>query len=127
MRGFNALLNFRIAEWRPDFARLEMSVEPHHLNRSGLIHGGLLATLIDATGGYAGVHPLADGKRRRCVTLAMTTSYVGQAKGGVITCTAERRGGGKTIFVATAEVRDQDGNLLALGEGTYRYIAETPR
>lgn len=125
--GFNRLLGFRVVEWRPDFARVEMDVAEHHLNRSGIVHGGVLTTLMDAAGGYAGIHPLLDGTRRRSVTLSMTSSYIGQAKSGTLACIAERRGGGKTTFVASTEVRDEHGNLLAIGEGTYRYIAETPR
>ena len=40
LRGFNAELGFRIAEWRTDFARIEMTLEEWHLNRSGVVHGG---------------------------------------------------------------------------------------
>jgi uncharacterized protein (TIGR00369 family) len=126
-RGFNAVLGFRMVEWRADFARLEVTVEERHLNRSGLVHGGVLATLLDATLGYCGIFTDEPGRLRRAVTLSMTTSYVGQAKSGVLSCTARRRGGGKTVFMASGEIVEAAGNLLALGEGTYRYIAETPR
>jgi uncharacterized protein (TIGR00369 family) len=127
LRGFNAELGFRIAEWRADFARFEMTLEDWHLNRSGVVHGGVLATLLDATLGFCGIYTGVPGRARRAVTLTMTTSYIGQAKSGVLSCSAQRRGGGKTIFMATGEVRDEAGNLLALGEGTFRYVAETAR
>ena len=127
MRGFNVLLGYRLAEWREDFARLELALEAKHLNRSGVVHGGVLATMLDVALGYAGVFTAEPGRVRRAVTLAMTTSFLGQAKSGVLNCLAQRRGGGKTIFMATGEVRDATGNLIALGEGTFRYIAETPR
>jgi uncharacterized protein (TIGR00369 family) len=127
MRGFNVLLGYRLAEWRDDFARLELVLEPKHLNRSGVVHGGVLATMLDVTLGYAGVFSEEKGRVRRAVTLSMTTSFLGQAKTGVLSCLARRRGGGKTIFMATGEVLDEGGNLIALGEGTFRYIAETPR
>jgi uncharacterized protein (TIGR00369 family) len=125
--GFNAQLGFRLVEWRQDFARMELELEPRHLNRSGFVHGGVLATLIDATGGFCGVYTPEQGRKRRCVTLTMTTSYLGQTKSGIINCSARRRGGGRTVFMMTAEVHAEDGTLLAIGEGTYRYIAETPR
>jgi uncharacterized protein (TIGR00369 family) len=47
MRGFNVLLGYRLAEWREDFARLELALEAKHLNRSGVVHGGVLATMLD--------------------------------------------------------------------------------
>ena len=127
MVGFNAQLGFHLTEWREDYARVEVRLQPMHLNRSGVVHGGVLATLIDAAGGFCGVYTPEPGRKRRVVTLTMTTSYLGQAKSGIIACTARRRGGGKTVFMMTAEVHDEAGNLLAIGEGTYRYIAETPR
>lgn len=126
-RGFNKELGFRMVEWSPDHAVLTLEVEPRHLNRSGIVHGGILATMIDAAGSYAGVYPLEPGRTRRCITVSMTTSFLGQTKSGIITCTAHRKGGGKTIFTATAEVRADDGALLAIGQGIYRYIAEIPR
>jgi uncharacterized protein (TIGR00369 family) len=125
--GFNAALGFRLVEWREDFARVELTLEAKHLNRSGVVHGGVLATLIDAAGGLCGVYTPEPGRKRRCVTLTMTTSYLGQTKSGIISCTGRRRGGGRTVFMMTAEVHAEDGTLLAIGEGTYRYIAENPR
>ena len=127
MRGFNVLLGYRLAEWRADFARLELALEPKHLNRSGVVHGGVLATMLDVALGYAGVFAEEKGRVRRAVTLSMTTSFLGQAKSGLLNCVARRRGGGKTIFMASGEVLDASGTLIAMGEGTFRYIAETPR
>src|SRR6266849_2241494 len=127
MRGFNVLLGYRLAEWRDDFARLDLALDARHLNRSGVVHGGVLATMLDVALGYAGIFSAEPGRVRRAVTLSMTTSFLGQAKSGMLSCLARRRGGGRTIFMATGEVLDEGGKLIALGEGTFRYIAETPR
>ena len=127
MRGFNVLLGYRLAEWREDFARPELALEPKHLNRSGVVHGGVLATMLDVALGYAGIYTAEPGRIRRAVTLTMTTSYLGQVKSGILSCVAQRRGGGKTIYMATGEILDEAGTLIALGEGTFRYIAETAR
>jgi uncharacterized protein (TIGR00369 family) len=127
MRGFNTMIGYRLAEWREDFARLELTLEDKHLNRSGVVHGGVLATMLDVTLGYAGIYTAEPGRIRRAVTLTMTTSYLGQVKSGILSCVAQRRGGGKTIYMATGEILDEAGTLIALGEGTFRYIAETAR
>jgi len=123
IRGFNKILDFRIAEWRDGFVRLEVDLAEHHLNRSGVVHGGVLAAMLDAACGYTGVYPKEGGKVRRAVTLSMTTSFTGQARSGTLICTAERRGGGNTIYMASGEVKGPDGKLLAIGEAVYRYIA----
>lgn len=127
IRGFNKILGFRIAEWRDGFVRVEVDLREDHLNRSGLVHGGVLSALLDAACGYTGVYPLVPGTLRRAVTLSMTTTFLGQASFGTIACTAERRGGGKTIFMATGEVKGPDGQLVAIGEAVYRYIPVNPQ
>lgn len=123
MQGFNVMLGFRFAEWRDGLARLEFDIAPHHLNRSGILHGGVLSALMDATMGYAGVHPGESGKTRRAVTLSMTISFLGQTRSGTVRCTGARAGGGNTIFMATGTIEDASGAALATGQGVYRYIA----
>jgi uncharacterized protein (TIGR00369 family) len=124
LRGFNKMLGFRLAEWRDGFARMELDIDERHLNRSGILHGGVLSTLLDATLGYCGIYPLDPNRRRRAVTLSMTTMFLGQAKSGTLVCTAERRGGCKTVFMATGEVRGSEDRLLATADGVFRYIAD---
>ena len=121
------MMGFRIAEWRDDFARIELAVAANHLNRSGVVHGGVLATMLDVTLGYCGLYTAATKRLRRAVTLTMTTSYLGQARTGTLTCNATKRGGGNTIFMATGEILDDGGKLIAMGEGTFRYIADKAR
>jgi uncharacterized protein (TIGR00369 family) len=127
LRGFNVMMGFRIAEWRDDFARIELAVAEKHLNRSGVVQGGVLATMLDVTLGYCGLYTAATKRLRRAVTLTMTMSYLGQAHSGTLTCKATKRGGGNTIFMATGEVLDENGKLIAMGEGTFRYIADKAR
>jgi len=124
--GFNAVLGFRLVEWGPDRAVMEMPIQTMHLNRSNTLHGGVLATLIDAVCGYCGVWVPAGEPRRKTVTLSLTTNYIGQVRAGTIRATAIRKGGGRKIFFASAEVVDADGNLLAMGEGSYRYRQSDP-
>lgn len=124
LTGFNALLGFRLTEWRDGFAQIEFDIAAQHLNRSGILHGGVLATVLDAALGYAGVFPLETGGRRRAVTLSIAVSFLGQAKSGRVRCLARRRGGGRTIFMAEAEAVAADGSLLATAQAVYRYIAD---
>jgi uncharacterized protein (TIGR00369 family) len=119
--GFNGLLGFRIAEWKPDYAVLELTVEPKHLNRTGVLHGGVLAALIDATCGYSGCYCTIPGNARFAVTLSLTTSFLGGVSAGIVRCVARKRGGGRRVFAATAEVFNDNGELIAVGESSYQY------
>jgi uncharacterized protein (TIGR00369 family) len=119
--GFRGLVGFRLVEWQPDFAVLELDIGPQHLNRSKVLHGGVMTTLIDTVCGYAGCHCSVPGNTRKAMTLSLTTSFTGQASKGIIRAIGRKRSGGRKIYVATAEVFNGTGELIALGESTQRY------
>lgn len=118
---FNHLLGFKLVEWREDYAVLELAIEPKHLNRSGVLHGGVLATLIDAVSGFAGCYCAVPGRVRRALTLSVTTSFAGQAKSGTVRAVGRKRAGGRSVFFATVEVVDAQNQIIALGDATCRY------
>ncbi len=92
------------------------------INRSGRLHGGVLATVIDAACGFAGCYEAPPGRGRRAMTLSLNTQYIGPVPLGTrLTASARRTGGGHRIFFSTCEVRDRDGRLVATGSATYRY------
>lgn len=124
--GFNAVLGMKLVEWSADHAVMELPIREVHLNRSNALHGGVVATLIDAVCGYAGVWVPEGEPRRKALTLSLTTNYMGQARAGTVRATAVRKGGGRNIFFASCEVHDEAGNLLAMGEGSYRYRKSDP-
>jgi uncharacterized protein (TIGR00369 family) len=119
--GFLKHLGLRLVGWDENQAVLELEIGPQHLNLAGVLHGGVLTSMLDIVCGFAGCYCPVPGHVRRAVTLSLTTSFSSQAKGGLVRAVGRRRAGGRKIFVATAEVTDASGALLALGEGTYRY------
>lgn len=118
--GFNHLLGVRLVEWSAEHAVLELDIRPELHNRSGTVHGGVVAAMIDAAGSFSGTHTGIAGVARPVLTLSLTTSYVGQASAGVIRATARCREGGRKIFASTIEVTDALGKVIAVGQGTYR-------
>lgn len=118
---FNQLLGFRISEWREDHVELELDIEQRHTNRSGVVHGGVLASLIDAAAGFAGCYCTVPGNVRRALSLSVTTNFTGQARDGMIKVVGRKRAGGRTIYFASVEVFNQQDDLIAIGEATYRY------
>jgi len=124
--GFNAVLGMRLVEWSAGHAVMELPIQALHLNRSNALHGGVIATLIDAVCGYAGVWVPEGEARRKALTLTLTTNYVGQVREGMVRATAVKKGGGRSIFFSSCEVRDSAGNLVAIGEASYRYRKSDP-
>lgn len=119
--GFHEVLGYRQAAWEEGRAELVLQVRPHHLNLSGVIHGGVLSTLLDVVCAQAGLYCPYPGRIRRALTLSLTTSFTGQARGGQIRAIGILRSQGRRIFASRGEVLDEEGNLLAMGEGTFRY------
>lgn len=119
--GFQDLLDYHLVEWSEDRAVLELTVLPKHCNRAGLIHGGVLATLIDTSCGFAATYCPHPGRVRRCVTLQLTTSFTGQVRHGLIRAIGRKKAGGSRIVFCSSEILDANGKLIAMGEGTFRY------
>ena len=51
--GFSDLIGYRVIKADTDYCEMELVVEPKHLNRLNVPHGGALATLIDVAAGVA--------------------------------------------------------------------------
>ncbi|NQW10532.1 MAG: PaaI family thioesterase [Alphaproteobacteria bacterium] len=124
--GFNAELGFRLVEWEEGRAVMALDIQAKHRNRSGVLHGGVMATLIDAVCGHAGVWRPVGEPPAKALTLTLTTNFMGQAREGTVTAVATRKGGGKRIFFAAGEVLAADGTVLAMGEGSYRIRQSDP-
>lgn len=118
--GFHDLLGYRLVSQHENEAVIELALESRHLNRSGVIHGGVLMSLLDIVMADAGLQCSNPERVQRALTLSLTTTFTGQCHGGVIRATGVKRAGGRRIFNSSGEIRDQQGQLLAMGEGTFR-------
>ncbi len=120
--GFADLVGYEIGGWQRDQAELVLTLEAKHLNRQGVMHGGILATLVDAACGYAGCFTEDKEPPRRAFTLSLTCQFIATAAvGAVLTTRAHKTGGGRQTFFSRADVHDQDGRLIGQGTGVHRY------
>lgn len=120
LMGYHELLGMQVVEWQQDRAVVELTIEPKHLNRSGNVHGGVLASMLDSALSLAGLHCDVPGNIRRGMTLSLTTTFVGPAQQGVLRATGNLRGGGQKTYMTSGEITDEKGNLVAMGEGSFR-------
>ncbi len=120
--GFADLVGYRLTSWREEAVELTLTVEARHLNRSGVLHGGVLTTLIDTACGYSGCHTPEGATPRRAFTLSLNCQFIATvAAGALLTVRAVPSGGGRQVFFSRAQVRDQTGRLIGQGEGVHRY------
>src|SRR5215471_2739462 len=100
--AFQNLLGFTIVEWSEGHASVELPVTPEILNRTDIVHGGVLAGLIDVVCGLAGSFCPVPGNIRTGSTLALSTSFVAPVRRGPIRAVGRVKGGGRRIFQAEA-------------------------
>ena len=118
--GFHPFLGFETVAWTDGEATLQLQLKPQHMNFAGVIHGGVLASLLDIVSAMAGTYCPHPGRMRKAITLTLSTTFTGQCNGGTITAIAHRQASGRRIFNTYAEIFDANRNRLAMATGTFR-------
>lgn len=113
-------LGFEITEWSQGFARIEIPIKPHLMNRHGIPHGGVYATLLDTAMGFSGCFTGDPNAKRLAMTLSMNVNYEGRAQGSQLICEGWQTGGGARTFFAQALLTDDFGTRIASGTGVFR-------
>ena len=114
-------LGFETTAWQPDFARVEIPLSDVLMNRQGLPHGGVHATLLDSAMGFAGCYTGDPEKRQMALTLSLTVNYLAQATGTHLIAEGWRTGGGRKTYFAEGKVTDDADNVIATATGVFRY------
>jgi len=120
---FADLLGLRRSTMEDGRCRFGATVRPEHMNPHGVVHGGVVYTLVDYAMGGAVTSRLGPGER--CATLEIKINYLAPVSEGHLA--AEAWVVARTARVAVLEARVQaDGDrLVALATGSF-YI-HTPR
>ena len=94
-----------------------------HLNPKGMVHGGIIAGLLDLIMAIAaGSHPDPE-QRRFSVTLSLSMNFIGSAPARPWELRAETTGGGKRTCFCDGRIEDTDGNLVATAQGAFKLMA----
>jgi uncharacterized protein (TIGR00369 family) len=121
--GFHDLLGIELIEWKDGFARVAVQTGKQHGNRSGIVHGGVMLSLIDQAAAYAGLWCSVPGNIRRAVTLDLDCRFTGQVAKGRLVAEGRVVTRGRNIFFCRTEVFDEAGQLVAFGASTHRWRA----
>ena len=117
-RGFLSLIGAGTPEAVEGRATLTVEVGEQHLNAAGTVHGGLLATLVDATMGSA-VRSAVDDETAATSQLSLTYLRPGRPGRLVVTATVRQRGDNLTICEAEVE---QEGKPLVHALATFALL-----
>lgn len=121
---FLELLDVRHTQWREGYAEFEMAVAPAHLNRQRILQGGVIATLLDAACGYAGLYRAAAETPIHGYTLSLTLNFLDRGLGDVVVAKGFLERKGATIFFARGEAWMNDKTLVATAQGTFKFVRQ---
>jgi uncharacterized protein (TIGR00369 family) len=117
---FAKLIGMRLVDLKLDEATISVDMRDDLRQPSGVLHGGVTATLIDTAMAFAvrtRLEPTA-----ATATIDLTVHYLRPLLSGKAICTAKTVRAGKRIFTVSAEVENEEGKLIATGLSTYTRV-----
>jgi uncharacterized protein (TIGR00369 family) len=119
--NFRLLLGTTIEKVEKGFAVLSLPENENLLQTSKMVHGGVLATLVDSVIGTAVRTVLPENKR--AVTAELNLNFLRPAMRGKIIGEGRIINNGKNLIVGEASIKDANGKLIAVGRATF-YVSE---
>ncbi len=121
---FTSYLGMQLVSAEPGRAVMSLELKPHHLNRRGVPHGGVITSLLDSALGAAVIASMPS--EWWCATTSLSTQFIAGAGAGQVTATGRvLHRGGKVAFAA-GEVRDAGGRLIATAHGSWHLWSRKP-
>ena len=117
---FSKLIGMKLVKLEVDEAQISIDMRDDLRQPSGVLHGGVTATLIDTAMAFAVRTRL--GIDEATATIDLTIHYLRPHITGVFTCTAKVVRAGTRIFPVSAAVHGDDGKLIATGLSTYTRV-----
>lgn len=117
---FARLIGMRLVDLKHDEATITLEMRHDLRQPSGVLHGGVTATLIDTAMAFAVRTRLP--VESATATIDLTVHYLRPLTEGTATCTAKNVRAGKRIFTVSAEVFNDEGKLIATGLSTYTRV-----
>ncbi len=126
--GIMQMLGGRIESLEEGVCVMSLTLEEKHMNPNGVVHGGVLTTLLDEATGHAivtirGLELMAEAPH---VTLDMSVSFLSGARlGDELVCEGRTLRLGRSVAFAEAEVRRRGSDdIVAKGAFTYAILAK---
>lgn len=117
-RGFGELLGVRLDRLEEGACRIRLPYRPEFSRGDGVVHGGVIATLIDTADTVAAWSCADLPAEARGATVALAVNYLEGARSCDLIAWGRVVRRGRTITVSDVEVRDPEGLLIAKGPVT---------
>ena len=114
---FDALLGTEWLDDDPDHARVRVAMRDELRQPVGLLHGGVMSTLVESVCSRATALAVLDGGNM-AMGQSISVNFIRPVTEGHAEVHAKARHRGRTTWVWDAEVRDAAGRLCALAQMT---------
>jgi uncharacterized protein (TIGR00369 family) len=126
---FVQMIGGKFEEWREGYVRMSLVVEEKHTNPNGVMHGGVLTTLMDETLGavVASVRGMDVMRAAPHATVEMNVSFLAGARpGDEIIVEGRALKVGRSVAFGEAEARRRGSDDL-IAKGRFTYVIAGPR
>ena len=114
-QGFDQLIGLELTSIGPDEVRASLVVTPDLLQPYGLLHGGVLCSVVETLGSVGGAAWF--GERGHVVGTSNHTNLLRSARDGAqLAAVATPVHRGRTSQLWSVEVRDEQDKLVATGQ-----------
>jgi len=109
-------ISMQLVEIELDRCRVELEAGTQHLQPFGIVHGGVIATLVDTATFWAAFAPIPEDAG--LVNVDLKLNYLEPGRPGRLIAEGTLVRGGRTVSYSEATIRSHDGRLLARGAST---------
>lgn len=103
-------------------ARCSLEVDARHLNRHGVVHGGIVSCLLDSACGATASLSVDPTGRAPFLTATLTVNFIAPAREGRVEAVGTITGGGRSLLHIAGELHDAEGTLLASAVGVFKRL-----
>ncbi len=121
--GFDAVLGFQLTDVTPDRVAGTFSVEPHLHQPYGILHGGVLCSVVESAASVGGA--VWFGDRGNVVGVSNSTNFLRAVRKGTLDVEATPVHRGRTQQLWSVRITDGSGRLVSKGEVRLANIAST--
>lgn len=119
---FPSHLPFTLESIDFDSCRVRVDIQPCHMQPYGIVHGGVIATLVDTATFWAAFARLpADAG---LVNVDLKLNYLKALSEGVLIAEGHCMRAGRSLSYAEAHIRSGEGDLVAHGTSTLMALPE---
>ncbi len=117
-----SLLSMKIKDLQWGASLLEVQLGKKHLQPFGVVHGGVIASVVDAAA-YLAVFPQVENGKG-LTTVEMKINYLAPVRKGKLVARGRCIKLGRTLALGEGQVKDEKGILVAHGIATLMVVSD---